>query len=126
MPLDEFGVKRKVPIELRSALPKMCQNKSRNRNRQPLNERFLFLSVAGSARLVSLQSSSTSDAESGMLTQVMDESKVPWEDHLLERKTERDLKDIRRTAVAFANSVRLGHTAVILIGECDDGSVPGI
>lgn len=56
----------------------------------------------------------------------MDEKKVPWEDHLLERKTERDLKDIRRTAVAFANSVRPGHVAIILIGECDDGSVPGI
>jgi schlafen family protein len=61
-----------------------------------------------------------------MLTRIMDEKTVPWEDHLLERKTERDLKDIRRTAVAFANSVRPGHIATILIGECDDGSVPGI
>jgi len=56
----------------------------------------------------------------------MEQNKTPWEDHLLERKTDRQLKDIRRTAVAFANSVRPGHTAIILIGECDDGSVPGV
>jgi predicted HTH transcriptional regulator len=49
-----------------------------------------------------------------------------WEDHLLERKTDRQLKDIRRTAVAFANSVRPGHTAVILIGEGNDGDVSGV
>ncbi len=30
----------------------------------------------------------------------------PWEDHLLERKTENDLKDLLKTMVAFANSVR--------------------
>lgn len=48
------------------------------------------------------------------------------EDHLLERKTDRQLKEIRRTAVAFANSVRPGHTAAILIGEGNDGSVSGI
>jgi hypothetical protein len=70
----------------------------------------------------------TSDAEmGGMLTKdSMEDKQVPWEDHLLERKTERQLKDIKRTAVAFANSVRPNHTAVILIGECDDGSVPGV
>jgi hypothetical protein len=56
----------------------------------------------------------------------MEPDKIPWEDSLLERKTERDLKDIRRTAVAFANSVYPGHVATILIGECDDGLVPGI
>jgi hypothetical protein len=50
----------------------------------------------------------------------------PWEDNLLERKTEGDLKDLPKTMVAFANSVRPGHTAVILIGEKDDGSVPGV
>lgn len=50
----------------------------------------------------------------------------PWDDHLLERKTERDLKNIRRTAVAFANSVKPDHVATILIGECNDGSVPGV
>jgi len=49
-----------------------------------------------------------------------------WEDHLLERKTEGDLKDLLKTMVAFANSVRPGHVAVILIGECDDGSVLGV
>jgi hypothetical protein len=65
--------------------------------------------------------------KSDMVTQnFMEDNQVQWEDHLLERKTERQLKDIRRTAVAFANSVRPGHTAQILIGECDDGSVPGV
>jgi hypothetical protein len=49
----------------------------------------------------------------------------PWEDNLLERKTESDLKDLLKTMVAFANSVRPGHTAVILIGEKDDGTAPG-
>lgn len=56
----------------------------------------------------------------------MEISNLPWEDHLLERKTERELKDLRRTAVAFANSVRPGHVAAILIGECNDGTVPGV
>ena len=51
------------------------------------------------------------------------EKEIPWEDHLLERKTDRDLKDIRRTAVAFANSVRPDHTAVILVGEGNEGIV---
>jgi hypothetical protein len=51
---------------------------------------------------------------------------TPWEDHLLERKTDRDLKDIKRTAVAFANSVTPGHTARILIGESNDGRTTGI
>jgi Schlafen, AlbA_2 len=45
---------------------------------------------------------------------------------LLERKTDRSVKDIRRTAVAFANSVRPGHTAIILIGEGNDGEVTGV
>src|SRR5271157_2040769 len=35
----------------------------------------------------------------------MDDKQTPWEDHLLERKTDRSSADIRRTAVAFANSV---------------------
>jgi len=35
---------------------------------------------------------------------------LPWEDNLLERKTESDLKDLLKTLVAFANSVRPGHT----------------
>ena len=50
----------------------------------------------------------------------------PAEDCLLERKTENDLKDLLKTMVAFANSVVPGHTAVILIGEKDDGSVQGV
>jgi predicted HTH transcriptional regulator len=49
-----------------------------------------------------------------------------WEDALTERKTENDLKDLRKTIVAFANTVRPGHTARILIGECDDGTVQGV
>lgn len=53
----------------------------------------------------------------------MPEKEIPSEDHLLERKTDRDLKDIRRTAVAFANSVRPDHTAVILVGEGNEGIV---
>jgi hypothetical protein len=52
----------------------------------------------------------------------MDDNRTPWEDHLLERKTDRELADIRRTAVAFANSVIPGHTATILIGESNDGT----
>ena len=42
---------------------------------------------------------------------------LPWEDALLERKLESDKKDFLRTFVAFANSVRPGHTAIVLIGE---------
>lgn len=51
---------------------------------------------------------------------------LPWEDNLLERKTESDLRDLLKTLVAFANSVRPGHTAVILIGEKDDDTVQGV
>lgn len=51
---------------------------------------------------------------------------LPWEDSLLERKVESDLKDLLKTLVAFANSVRPGHTATILIGERDDGTIPGV
>jgi hypothetical protein len=50
----------------------------------------------------------------------------PWEDCLLERKTESDLKDLRKTLVAFANSVKPEHKAVILIGEKDDGTIQGV
>jgi hypothetical protein len=50
----------------------------------------------------------------------------PWEDSLLERKVESDLKDLLKTLVAFSNSVKPGHTAVILIGEANDGSVKGV
>lgn len=50
----------------------------------------------------------------------------PWEDCLLERKTEGDIKDLLKTIVAFANSVKPGHTAVILIGEKDNDTVQGV
>jgi hypothetical protein len=51
---------------------------------------------------------------------------LPWEDGLLERKLESDQKDFLKTFVAFANSVRPGHTAAVLIGEEDDGTVQGV
>jgi Schlafen, AlbA_2 len=51
---------------------------------------------------------------------------LPWEDSLLERKVESDLKDLLKTVVAFANSVRPGHIATILIGEMDDGTIKGV
>jgi len=53
-------------------------------------------------------------------------NELPWEDGLLERKVESDQKDFLKTFVAFANSVRPNHTAVVLIGELDDGSVKGV
>lgn len=53
-------------------------------------------------------------------------NEFPWEDNLLERKVESDLKDILKTLVAFANSVKPGHTAVLLIGERNDGAVVGV
>jgi predicted HTH transcriptional regulator len=51
---------------------------------------------------------------------------LPWEDSLLERKLESDLKDLLKILVAFANSVRPGHVAQILIGERNDGSPQGV
>jgi schlafen family protein len=51
---------------------------------------------------------------------------LPWEDSLLERKLESDQKDLLKTFVAFANSVRPGHIAIVLIGEKNDGSVQGV
>ncbi|OFW05507.1 MAG: hypothetical protein A3G20_06750 [Acidobacteria bacterium RIFCSPLOWO2_12_FULL_59_11] len=53
-------------------------------------------------------------------------NELPWEDALLERKVESDLKDLLKTLVAFANSVRPEHTATILIGEKNDGTVQGV
>lgn len=50
----------------------------------------------------------------------------PWEDFLLERKVESDLKDLLKTFVAFANSVKPGHTAIVLIGERNDGTAQGV
>lgn len=53
-------------------------------------------------------------------------SDLPWEDALLERKSQSDLKDLLKTLVAFANSVKPGHIAEILIGELNDGTVQGV
>jgi len=53
-------------------------------------------------------------------------AELPWEDNLLERKLESDLKDLLKTLVAFSNSVKPGHVATILIGEKDDGTVQGV
>jgi hypothetical protein len=56
-------------------------------------------------------STCTSGAESGMLTSKrMEDKTVPWKDHLLERKTERKLKDIRRTAVANLRFKAIHHS----------------
>lgn len=53
-------------------------------------------------------------------------SNLLWEDNLLERKVESDLRDLLKTLVAFANSVKPGHIAVILIGERNDGTIDGV
>lgn len=50
----------------------------------------------------------------------------PWEDNLIERKLESDLKDVLKTLVGFANSVNPGRIATLLIGEKNDGSVAGV
>lgn len=50
----------------------------------------------------------------------------PWEDNLLERKLESDLKDLQKTLVAFANSVKPDHVATIFIGERNDNTVVGV
>jgi hypothetical protein len=46
-----------------------------------------------------------------------------FEDHFVERKTVRDEKDWRKTAVAFANSAPVGFPAVLFIGVKDDGGI---
>src|SRR4051812_9344962 len=51
---------------------------------------------------------------------------LPWEDSLLERKLQSDLKDLLKTLIAFANSVKPGHFAQVLIGERDDGTIQGV
>ena len=51
---------------------------------------------------------------------------ILWEDNLLEKKLESDLKDLLKTLVAFSNSIKPGHKAVILIGEKDDGNIQGV
>jgi|CXWL01.1.fsa_nt_gi hypothetical protein len=51
----------------------------------------------------------------------------PWEDSLLERKTASySEEDYLKTFVAFANSVRPGDVAIVLLGEDDEGNAKGI
>lgn len=49
-----------------------------------------------------------------------------WEDNIVERKVESDLKDLLKTLVGFANSVKHSHIATLYIGELDDGTVQGV
>jgi hypothetical protein len=46
-----------------------------------------------------------------------------FEDHLVERKTFKDDRDWKKTAVAFANSVPVGLPAVLYIGVKDNGEI---
>jgi predicted HTH transcriptional regulator len=46
-----------------------------------------------------------------------------FEDHLVERKTVKDEKDWKKTAVAFANSVPVGLPAVLYLGVRDTGEI---
>ncbi|MGA2648319.1 MAG: ATP-binding protein [Candidatus Sulfotelmatobacter sp.] len=46
-----------------------------------------------------------------------------FEDHLVERKTVKDEKDWKKTAVAFANSVPVGLPAVLYIGVRNNGEI---
>ena|ERR1700723_1020091 len=46
-----------------------------------------------------------------------------FEDHLVERKTVKDERDWKKTAVAFANSVPVGLPAVLYIGVRDNGEI---
>jgi hypothetical protein len=46
-----------------------------------------------------------------------------FEDHFVERKTVRDDKDWKKTAVAFANSVPVGLPAVLFIGVRNNGEI---
>lgn len=46
-----------------------------------------------------------------------------FEDHLVERKTVRDEKDWKKTAVAFANSAPVGLPAVLYLGVRDTGEI---
>ena len=49
-----------------------------------------------------------------------------WEDNLVEFKVESDLQDILKTIVAFANSVKPDHIAVLKIGVDNSGFVKGV
>jgi hypothetical protein len=46
-----------------------------------------------------------------------------FEDHFVERKTVRDEKDWKKTAVAFANSAPIGYPAVLYVGVRNSGEI---
>jgi len=46
-----------------------------------------------------------------------------YEDHLVERKTSNDLKDVLKTIVAFANSAPVGYPAILYLGVRDSGEI---
>lgn len=48
------------------------------------------------------------------------------EDNFVERKTENDLKDCLKTAVAFANTTPIGYPAILFVGVRDNGQVEGV
>lgn len=52
----------------------------------------------------------------------LNQSEDPW----TERKQSFDERDVRKTVVAFANSVGEGETAVLFIGATNDGRHPGL
>ena len=50
----------------------------------------------------------------------LNQSEDPW----TERKQSLDERDVRKTVVAFANTVGEGETAVLFIGATNDGKHP--
>lgn len=48
------------------------------------------------------------------------------EDSFIERKTQNDLGDCLKTAVAFANSTPVGYPAIMFVGVKDTGEVEGV
>jgi predicted HTH transcriptional regulator len=46
-----------------------------------------------------------------------------FEDHFVERKTAKDEKDWKKTAVAFANSAPIGFPAVLYVGVRNNGEI---
>ena len=53
-------------------------------------------------------------------------SHPPPEDNFVERKLETDMRDWKKTIVAFANSLLLGETALLVIGMDDSGRALGV
>ncbi len=60
--------------------------------------------------------------ETNRLLARLEQSEDPW----VERKASFDEKDVRKTLVGFANSVRQGEIAVLFIGARNDGNHPGV